>query len=994
MVPYRSRALLQLLAAGAASTLSVVPAVAQYPEIFDRADGLSHNTVFSIAEDERGFLWAGTADGLNRFDGLTFDVFRHEPQDSTSLSNNTVRRIFEDSSGRLWIRTGAGLNRLDRSSDSFVRYPIVAQEMAESPDGTFWVAALDGLYRYDSSADRFDSVEVWPRTWAAEREESGLILSGLAADSLGTLWVLRSDGALYRRPPSGPLTEALDVERRLSHFVHQIGHDAVLLGHAQGFDTLRLGTSTSPLAPPAEALGHVLSAWAHSNGSLLVGASGLFRFTPGSPRETLWLDETGGLSAVWALHEDRFGSTWAGTVHGLLRIPDRPQPSRTVAVESSSGERIGLIMSVEPKGDGGLWLGTLGTGLWRTRDDGADAHRIPGAPADVWAVHEAAGDRVWVGAGTGLYRVVDGAEARQERPAAGDTPWGTPIFALASDTLGTLWVGSATGLAWYDPTTGAAASLDRVADDQPGPVRVESFTTDERGHIWAATSGSDLYRIRPEDRSVERFRTGDVDAFFESEGLWAGAFDRAGRLWVGGDRGLALFDQADPSMRLVGAGDRVPPGPVYDIEPAEDGAFWVTTAQGLLRIPDPSGFPSTPLAPRMVDVERDMPVEFNRRAGARTPEGLFLFGADGALVLVDPSSSPSSLGPPAVVIERIDRIRSDSVVSLHPPDGATVRTPTDDAGLEVHFTAPLMAGEEGLTYSVFMDGLDPGWYDPGASHARYMNVPPGHYTFRVVATNADGVPAPVEATVAIVVPPPVWATLWFRVVVGSALFTTLVWTVRRISTRRLRAQLQAMEVERRVAGERTRISRDLHDHLGAHVSSLISGIELARLRADRGDESRLLETLDEVDVDARRTLSELRETVWSLHEDAISIDRFAERVQEDLERRGRLTTMHLALTARPSIERDLTPEEGLHLFRIVQEAVTNAVRHSGGSEVFVAIEETRTGVSITVSDNGEAGERPREGLGSRGMHERALAIGGSVRIGANASGGTSVTVEL
>jgi signal transduction histidine kinase len=327
-----------------------------------------------------------------------------------------------------------------------------------------------------------------------------------------------------------------------------------------------------------------------------------------------------------------------------------------------------------------------------------------------------------------------------------------------------------------------------------------------------------------------------------------------------------------------------------------------------------------------------------------------------------------------------------------------VRLAAGDTGLVVRFTAPTFADAHRLHLQYRMEGLDAGWVAAGADRrARYPALRPGRYAFHVRAASADGVWSLDDAVITIVAPAPWWASWWFRSGAGLAGVILLVATLRWVLTRPLRRRVRALELDQRVRAERERISRDLHDHVGAQVTTLLAGIELAGLRAGRGEQGALPPVLADLGEEARRTIAQLRETVWSLRQDHISLRDLAAQVQEDLRNRQRMMARpRLTCDASGDLSIELGSEKALHLFRIVQESVTNAIRHANASAVHVDIaSHAGSGIRVSVTDDGrfQPAAAEHQGTGLAGMRSRAADMGAAFSC-LGAAVGTTIQVVV
>ena len=214
-------------------------------EPIDNPVGLSHNTINTLLQDRQGFLWIGTADGLNRFDGYAFTVYRHDPGDSTSLSNNNIRALLEDRAGHLWVATDAGLNAYDPAHDHFVRHPLASYGNAlsfsalfEDEAGFLWLGTIEGLFRYDPAAQR---VQAFGRDPGNPSLQTGSYSYTFGQDSMGRLWMSRTD---WDGPDDGDLYRYDLPTQSFARFAIPDTLDLLTL-HLRGKDSLWIGDGSS-----------------------------------------------------------------------------------------------------------------------------------------------------------------------------------------------------------------------------------------------------------------------------------------------------------------------------------------------------------------------------------------------------------------------------------------------------------------------------------------------------------------------------------------------------------------------------------------------------------------------------------------------------------------------------------------------------------------------------------------------------------------------------
>jgi len=965
---------------------------------------MPHNAVFSILQDRRGFLWIGTNDGLARYDGQRFEVFRHRPGDSTSLANSTVRRLHEDRQGRLWIRTEAGLDRLEPSTGHLRHFPLSAQQLLEGADGALLIATHDGLFRHDSRSDRFAQLHAFPLDSASASPGPLDPVWGLSVAERGGFWVSTQRGRLYRLNAG-----AIVVRRQLpwrDATVFQEGDSGRLwIGHRDGlamYDVARGAPVTH--AAFASVRGQVIT-YRRDAGEVWFGGTHLYQ----ADEAALMIRpvDIGGdplATPVWAVLRDREGLTWLGTPQGL-RFLD-PYAKRWMTV----GRRRSLepdpspeaVMAVLANQQDDVWIGSL-SGVRRARIESesttTDALTATPCGSRVWALLSSGRNAAWIGAEKGLCHTTHRVTQRIRVPPGPQSDGDPVIFSLARDSIGGVWIGTSAGLYRLDSARARADRVPGIGDERDGRVNVEGLMVDRNGVLWAGTSRSDVYRIEPATLAVKYFAVGDAAGLRGSEGFWTAAEVGDGRLWLGSDRGLFLFDPVAGALEHAGENRGMPDQPVYAILRDEVGALWLSTGNGLIRHDNPSSATRNSALVRHFTVADGLPfAEFNRRAAATGADGSLYFGGMGGVVRFHPAQFHDNPNPPQARVERVERIIPDGKLYPAIPAGDSARLSSDDAGVVLEFTAPTFSNPHRVRFTYQLAGIDPEWVTAGIERrARYPRLPPGRYVFRVRAANADGVWGMDASPFTLIVPPPWWQTWWFQLSAVSVLLVGLVSGVRWVVSKPLRRRLRALELEQRLHRERERISRDLHDHVGAQVTTLLAGIDLSQLHAQHGAMPQVQQTLSALREDTQRTMAQLRDTVWSLQHGAVSVGSLLGQMQQHLaERRRLIARPELTIASTGDLGATMPAEQALHLFRIVEEAVSNAVRHAGANSLLVRLDVgADQRLTVSVADDGRFVEATPgyHGNGLRGMQQRADDINGVFRLQRNADG-TTVSVEV
>ena len=987
---------LGLLAASSARVHAQAPTLD--PVRFDGHVGLPQNTAFDVLQDHRAFLWVGTNDGLARYDGRAFEVFRHRQDEPASLSHNTVRRLFEDRRRRLWIRTEAGLDRLDPRDDTFRHYPLQAQQLFEDEAGLI-VASHSGLHRYDESADQFATVAVFPLAGDLASPSPADPVWGLRRSRSGTTWLTTQRGYLLGLFADGS-TRRLRLPGLQATVLNEDPLGRLWVGHDAGIALIDPeGPRLIEHHPFGDVRGPVIAFGRGQGDEVWFGGRMLYRSNAhGTAVTPVEVGADPLATPVRSILVDREALVWLATPRGL-RFHNPYAKRWAHSGKSASGGsalRGDVVMALAPRSENQLWVGSLDGGLDRApvaHADGAVSGRrvVAGAacPNQIWALLPDSQQRLWVGSGHGLCVEEQGTMRRVSLGATQPV-----VFTLLDDRAGGIWAGTTVGLFRLDSRTLTVRRLAEV-----GGGNVEGLFVASDGRVWAGTSRSDLYRIDPATLDTRHYPLQASGEFRGSEGFWTIAETGEGRLWLGSDRGLFLFDPASGALDAFDERRGVPAAPVYAIHRDGQGSLWLSTRNGLLRLDHPLAATAGTALVRHYTTDDGLPfAEFNRRAAVAGADGWLAFGGMGGVVTFRPDEFRDNPHAPPVHILDVERVRRDGPPVPARPIDNVVRLSVGDAGLVVRFTAPSFADAHREQLRYRMDDVDPDWVTASSDRtARYPALPPGRHTFRARAANGDGAWNLEGATLTVLVPTPWWAAWWFRAGAGVTGLAALVAALRWLLTRRLRRRVRALELDQRVRTERERISRDLHDNVGAQVATLLASIELAGLRAGRGETGPLQHVLSDLREDARRTLAQLRETVWSLRQDQISLRDLVGQVQDDLRNRQRAMTQPLFMCeSSGDLSIELGSEKALHLFRIAQESVTNAVKHAGASTVRVEISsDAGTGTRISIHDDGafRAPPEDHQGSGLSGMRSRAEEMGATFDCRGTAQG-TTIEVAL
>jgi signal transduction histidine kinase/ligand-binding sensor domain-containing protein/DNA-binding response OmpR family regulator len=711
------------------------------------AEGLPQSTTVTIARTPDGYLWVGTQEGIARFDGARFVVF--DRSNEPALPSNWILALYVDSVGRLWIGTQDGMAVLENGQ--FKPYNAVAglahvriQAIVEDRAQRIWVGTDKGLVEVDHERGRVFG------TADGLRDAS---IRALLEDRNGMIWVATATGGLHRFDGTNFESMRLGPDR-IVNLVSSIyeDHDGTLwFGTEAGELYRKSGDHFDVVAPPGQLGSAVRTLTRDRDGNLWIATygRGLVRLRDGVFSAA---DADNVLSKDFrALYEDNEGSLWIGSAgNGLLRLRD----GKFVPLGLPEGLQGNVAWSITPRAAGGIWVGTdAGLSMYV---GGTVGHIAPPQGFETVRVRSLLEDRkgiLWVGTdGAGIYSR-EGNHMTVFNRHNGLS--GNSVKAIHEDRLGRIWVGTDVGLDLIDKAkvTSMQAMLG-VSD----PTTIRLIHEDLAGRMWVATDTHGLFLID----AHEVRRLGRVDGLPSTQ-VTAIYEDERGVVWFGTTGGLAVW--RDGRMISLAGSAGALRETVLQVLEDEQHRFWLTSNKGLLSVPratlDALARGLT-IAPDIhtYDVSDGLrTTEFdggNTSAGCRTSDGRLWFPNIRGIVAVDPAHIRTNTLQPPVKIEQI----TVDAAPLQLTQGVEVSPGRQQ--WEFHYTALSLLAAQRSRFRYRLEGFDKQWVDAGNRRvAYYTSLPPGKYTFRVIASNNDGVWNDTGASFHFTLKPLFYQTFWF-----------------------------------------------------------------------------------------------------------------------------------------------------------------------------------------------------------------------------------------
>ena len=837
---------------------AITPALAQLPaggedvrfSHLSVEQGLSNGIVREVFQDHKGFIWIGTNNGLNQFDGYRITVHRHEPGVANSLPSNLVTSIAETvdaNGGILWIGTDLGLAAFDVARGNVTRYQsgrdpntLISNEVQAlhvDRKGVLWVGTRGGLHRFDPASKSFVRYVTNPLD---SRTITGGMVTSLDEAPDGSLWVATEQGlnrldaarAQFTRYTKDSLNPDSLADSRV-RVVHVDRKGRLWIGtNGAGVDRFDAQTGRFIHYPPATtglSAASVNAIIEDAAGQIWAGAwgGGINRLvedpsTGGGRFISYRHDATDPLSIgtddINLLFQDRSGVLWVGTYgagvsrfvpQGRIRVTQYRH--RVTRPGSIADDRVHAVLVDR---SGAMWVGTWGgLNVWRPGTAGFDPVPLsasPGGRAErVMALIETEDGAIWAGTlDHGLSRVDPKTGA--VTPVGGEELGGESISSLSVDRGGRLWIGTLeNGINVYDPATGAIARYrsDPVDTASLASNRMDAVLADSRRMVWIGGSlGLDV--LEPATGRVRHYAAEPGAPAALSGRITAVHEFPARTMWVGTTSGLVRFtvnDAGDPStFQTFHRGDGLAGESIASITNDDAGMLWVATAEGLSRLD-----PATGKALAFDVADGLASAAFNGAAFFDAPRQRVLFGGPRGLSVIHTSEvGPERFAPPVAltgftILNKPVGIGAEgSPLQTRIADAAGLELSHRDAVFSFEFAAFDFAAPDRLRYEYRLEGFDPAWnvVDATRRSATYTNLNPGRYYFEVRAMNRDGVYTQAPVRLPIVIHPPFWRTWWFNGLAGATIVALVFWQFRRRVTavERQRAKLEEV-VEVRTA---------------------------------------------------------------------------------------------------------------------------------------------------------------------------------------------------
>ncbi|WP_205509569.1 hybrid sensor histidine kinase/response regulator transcription factor [Longitalea arenae] len=783
-------------------------------------DGLLSNSVNAILKDRLGLMWFATDDGLNKFDGTHFTVYRNNAGDSNSLRVNEVLALCEDKAGNLWIGTsGGGLSLYNRRTDNFTNFPArnnhggfstnaVIRGLVCDYEGKLWIAQYDGLHILDPQTKNIKHLDLGK---AHDRSRVKITLTCIFEDSKQRIWIGTDYGLyLYRRGANSFRRfthNSADASSLSNGLVKAIAEDSsgnIWVGTIEGLNRLLpdLTGFERYKNSGAQASGlnnnEINCIATDPAGQLWIGTNaGLHKLDPATRQVSSFVPDPDNIYSITTkdikcAYIDREGIYWFGTFRGGINKYDRHLNLFNVKLSNTFQEnsnKAAIVSALAESSNGHVFAGTDDDGLYEFDPRTEAMRRIPfpqkgNRPIPIISLYFTRTKQLYIGSySQGLF-IRDQATGHMENLRKGTRPQDLNsdlIFCIKEDSKGAIWVGTNGDgvnvlmnkkvIAKYTPNPNGR-------DEMSLPVNgyIRAFAEDRNGNMWVGSHGAGLALYHAATRGWSLYN--QANSHLPSDKVESLLCDREGKLWVGTyGGGLSLFDKTKNQFINFSEKDGLQNMTIYQILEDLQGRIWLSTNTGLCC------FDQRTKTFRNFNSQHGVqPNNFVHGSGVRTADGQLYFGGLQGFNYFDPARLTVNPNVPTVLLTDLKisnksvNAGDDSPIKEHISIAREIRLDFKQ-NFALSFVALNYTIPKQNQYAYKLEGFDKDWNYTGTFNtASYTNLDPGHYTFRVKASNNDGIWSRKETLIKIYVKPPFWATtyayiFYFLVIAGLLLYS-------------------------------------------------------------------------------------------------------------------------------------------------------------------------------------------------------------------------------
>jgi len=834
-------------------------------------DGLSQNFISCILQDQKGFMWFGTKDGLNRYDGYSFVVYRHDPFDTTTISANYITALYEDSRGYIWIGTlNGGLNCFDRNTEIFhhLHYSSIGfdnfntneiKAITEDRTGNIWVATRnDGIFKITLKDKNIYAAgyKHYIHEEGKSKSLSSNNTSTLFIDSKGILWVATENGlnkfdffsggfTYFKIQTKNPKAPSSQYDQSVSA-IYESKNGTFWLGTVSGLVKFERGSGSFKLFPHEYEIyrygwGNIIAISEDHHGKLWLATPGeLMRFDPTINLYDYFKNDpfnpkSINFSSISSLYTDKTGIVWIGTAGmGINLYDSKAERFSTLLKKKEGASRITgfSVRAILEENNDIVWVSTAVLYRWNRKTGDLKSYETSSDRPDdfgntgAWTLIKSADGKIWAATSEGLYRYDPSTEKAKQfkfNPANNSGLPQKEVYAVFEDHKGNIWITTENYFSkLIDIDKGLFQNFRYQSAPSPNELVRPVICQDRKGIFWIGTKDG-LIRFDIQKKSFLTFKNDPKNPqslsndFIKS--IYVDPDNSENILWIGtAGGGLNRFDVEKNSFTHFSESDGLPNNVVYGILPDGKGNLWLSTNKGLSKFnPKEKSF-------RNYDVSDGLQSnEFNTGAYFLSKNGEMFFGGIKGLNYFNPAEIKDNSFIPQIVLTNLKL--GDHYIAYKKNNSILKKSISETDQLVLSYADDVITFEFAVLdysapnknrYAYKLENFNDDWIYSGSLHtATYTNLPFGEYIFRVKGSNNDGIWNETGIAIKLLITPPWWSTWWAYILYGF-LFLFGLYLIRRYELDRMKLKNQ-LKLEK-LATDSLRNIDQLKSHFFANIS--------------------------------------------------------------------------------------------------------------------------------------------------------------------------------
>jgi signal transduction histidine kinase/streptogramin lyase len=959
-------------------------------------DGLSQSSVYSICQDKKGFMWFGTADGLNRYDGQNIRIYKINDK-KIANSNFIHGNICEDSRGNIWFCNETGVFYYDPLTDKLTRrftfnlYVWTAGIFIDHKDIFYIMNPVSGVFAYDINLNKLSLTACRFKT-----EYANFAAPELTTNFKNAIWLKAPDneGMLFFDTQTG----------KVKYYKTTFKFNSVFYANNRKLYALEIPgkiTITDTALRVLDTINYPLQ-----------------------KNKTL---------SIQSVYSDNYHRVWIGTIDNGLICYDENTRKFTQYLHDNSKQKslpINIISALGIDRSGNLWIGTDGSGVCKLDLKPPKFNLFPLNEGDypflkdyfMKCFYEDENGRIWFGtlnSGLNIYDKETHRIKNYNYPSSAPNSLSGPIISnILKDRHGLIWITTSMGVATFNQNSGKFSPIKiigaprlnehnnfvyKLIQLQNGDLLAATFwglmTIKKTGGVYTGFFGkpkveNDIFLTDVVEMNDHTFwasspvhglfhykKTGDdfvmIGKRFPLIDLRSIHQDEQDKntLWICTGIGLIQFNTITQKQSIYDERNGMINNYIYGVLEDEQHNFWMSTNMGLC------------FFNRKENTFQNYTVkdglqsnEFNTQAFYKGTSGNMYFGGIKGFNWFNPQIIKTTAAThPGVAITSINIDEKPYIKDSSFAKSKTISLPYDQNNISFQFAALDFTKPQANKIKFILEGWDKKWITSEDKNMRYTHLTPGNYTLKVKAANSDGVWSS-EDRLIIIVNAPFWQKTWFYICAGISFIAIIIYITYFVSQQKIKKRVRQLEKQTAIDAERNRISRDMHDEIGSGLTHIALLSEL--IQTQQKTERAIKKDLGNISIAARKLVESMSEIIWALNPQNDSLENLLSYIREQMQQHFEPFEIRLKINFPDEVPAvKLSNEQRRNLYLVTKEALNNVMKHAGAKNVILTLglETNRLNFSVNDDGHGLPEKMARStGNGLRNMRKRMEDIGGAI----------------